>query len=1063
MLLTGHASLDNDDEVTRVSTLRWEDPTITGAGRLPAHAYFFGYDTPEAAATGHRGLSQGFVSLSGECRFRYYDHPARVTTSDLTEIAVVDSVAPAPGWATVSVPHMWQLDGYGDLQYTDEGYPFPIDVPHVPSDNPTGVYQLDVELAPAAAGARRILCLDGVEAYVEVYVNGVEVGWSKGSRLTAELDITAAVREGHNLVVLKVLQFADSTYIEDQDMWWASGVFRDLYVYERPAVHLADYVIRTVLTDGDAAHLTVGLTLSAAASEAPTGDGRPGVRWHVRTLDGMQTLASGEVDAPQGDADIDVVIPGVSWWNPEEPVLYSLDLEVLDAARRPTQHVSARLGFRDLTLRDGLMWLNGSYFAMHGVNRHDHDDRFGRAVGMDRVRRDLELMKRHNINAVRTSHYANDPRFYGMCDEIGLLVVAETDLESHGFANVGDIGRITDDPAWRTAYVDRIERHVLAQRNHPSIVMWSLGNESGDGCNITAMYERCKELDPTRPVHYEEDRDVRDVDVISTMYSRVSQMNDFGEHPHPKPRILCEYGHSMGNGPGGLSEYQQVFDRWDSIQGHFVWEWCDHGLREVTADGREYHRYGGDYGDYPNNANFCIDGLVFPGQQPSPGLTEYAQVISPVTVEAAEGGLLVRNRFYFVSLSDVDLVVTDSVDGVVTSSLTVPAGPVPPRGSAVVEVPEAAQAPGHEVLRTVSVLRRRATRWSGPHAQIGLYQLAVAAGTGVTAATPPAAPVALLPRRGLRVTEGEHTLTVSAASSTWTFDSLTGRMLTWRGAGRDLVVRSPRIQMWKPLIDNHQQEHDALWHPRHLHVMQESTRGVRVERTEGAVTVEVETTLAPPALDLGMRVVYRWELFDDGAARLSLSGTPYGAYSDIVPKIGVDLGMAVDCDQVELYGRGPGENYSDSRASQVVGRYETTVAEMVTPYVVPQDYGNHEDVRWVLHKDRHGRGLVFAAEQSLLSWSAWPYTCEQIDAARHVTDLVADPAALTVNIDHAVLGLGSNSWGSEVLDSHRVRFEEFGYSFLMAPLNAGDVDPNAVARAARSAHPQPAPGTGARP
>ncbi|SDD76959.1 evolved beta-galactosidase subunit alpha [Sanguibacter gelidistatuariae] len=1033
-----------------MSTLRWEDPANTGANRLPGHAYFFGYDTPEAAATGQRGLSQGFTSLSGECRFRYSDHPARVTASDLAERAVTHEGTLAQGWATVSVPHLWQLDGYGDLQYTDEGYPFPIDVPHVPSDNPTGVYQFDVELAPNVVGTERILRLDGVEAYVEVHVNGVEVGWSKGSRLAAEFNITAAARDGHNLVTLKVLQFADSTYIEDQDMWWASGVFRDLYVYERPAVHLADYVIRTALTQDDAAHLTVGLTVTDAASEA----GQPRIGWRVRSLDGAQTLASGETGAPQGEADIDVVIPGVSWWNPEVPTLYRLDLEVHDGAGRPTQHVSARFGFRDLTIRDGLMWLNGSYFAMHGVNRHDHDDRFGRAVGMDRVRRDLELMKRHNINAVRTAHYANDPRFYEMCDEIGLLVVAETDLESHGFANVGEIGRITDDPAWRTTYVDRIERHVLAQRNHPSIVMWSLGNESGDGCNITAMYERCKELDPTRPVHYEEDRDVRDVDVISTMYSRVSQMNDFGEHPHPKPRILCEYGHSMGNGPGGLSEYQQVFDRWDSIQGHFVWEWCDHGLREVTDDGRVYHRYGGDYGDYPNNANFCIDGMVFPGQQASPGLTEYAQVISPVKIEADEGGLLVRNGFYFTTLADIDLVVTDLVDGVVTRSLTVPAGPVPPREHAVVEVPAAAAAPGHEVLRTVVVLRRSATTWSAPHSQIGVYQFAAGPATDASAGSS-VAPVALLPRRPLTVIEADHTLTVSAASSTWTFDTLTGRMLTWRGAGRDLVVRSPKVQMWKPLIDNHQQEYDALWHPRHLQVMQESTRSVRVERAEGTVTVVVETTLAPPVLDFGMRVTYRWELFDDGAARLSLSGAPYGDYRDIVPKIGVDLGMAVDCDQVEFYGRGPGENYSDSQTSQVVGRYATTVAEMVTPYVVPQDYGNHQDVRWAMHKDRHGRGLVFAAQESLLNWSAWPYTSEQIDAARHVTDLVADPAALTVNIDHALLGLGSNSWGSEVLDSYRVRFEEFSYSFIMAPLNAGDMDPNVVVRAARGAHPHP--------
>ena len=276
------------------------------------------------------------------------------------------------------------------------------------------------------------------------------------------------------------------------------------------------------------------------------------------------------------------------------------------------------------------MYLNGSYFKMHGVNRHDHDPERGRAVRMDRVRRDLELMKQHNINAVRTAHYCNDPRFYEMCDEIGLMVLAETDLESHGFANVDDLDRITDDAAWQEAYVDRIERHVLAQRNHASIVMWSLGNESGYGVNIPAMYHRAKELDPFRPVHYEEDRNADYVDVISTMYSRVQQMNDFGEHPHPKPRILCEYAHAMGNGPGGLSEYQEVFNKWDTIQGHFIWEWLDHGLLAKTDDGRDFYKYGGDYGDYPNNSNFCIDGLVFPWQEPSPGLTEYySGVVGP--------------------------------------------------------------------------------------------------------------------------------------------------------------------------------------------------------------------------------------------------------------------------------------------------------------------------------------------------------------------------------------------------------------------------------------------------
>ncbi|MHA6513177.1 glycoside hydrolase family 2 TIM barrel-domain containing protein [Tessaracoccus sp. Z1128] len=1019
--------------------LDWENPALTGRNRMPARAYFFGYATPELAEGRDRRASRGFVDLTGPWRFRLFDHPARVPSS---------FTATEQDWDTVVVPHLWQLDGHGRLQYTDEGYPFPIEPPHVPADTPTGAYQRTVRLSAPALGEQMVLRLDGVESYAEIHVNGEFVGMTKGSRLSAEFDITAHVVDGDNLFAITVLQFSDATYIEDQDMWWASGIFRDLYLVTRPAARLKDFHVRTHKVGDDAE-----VTLTASA------DGASSLTWTI--ADGGVPVAETTL-APGSTAA--VTIRGARFWNPEEPHLYDMLLTVV-GPDGPAEHVPHRLGLAEVTVADGLLRLNGSYFMMHGVNRHDHDDRRGRAVGMDRVRRDLELMKRHNINAVRTAHYPNDPRFYEMCDEIGLMVLAETDLESHGFANVGDLSRITDDPAWETAYVDRIERHVLAQRNHACIIMWSLGNESGYGCNIPAMYRRAKALDPYRPVHYEEDRNAEHVDVISTMYSRVSQMNDFGEHPHPKPRIICEYGHAMGNGPGGLSEYQAVFNRWDSIQGHFVWEWADHGLLAVGEDGQEYHRYGGDFGDYPNNSNFCIDGLVFPWQEPSPGLTEYAAVICPVLVEAVDGGVRVTNRRWFTDLGDIELRVDTWTDGDLTATDVLRVTPIAPGETA--EIPYALPFVGaREAASIATVVTTRATPWCEPGHEIGRYQLAVqGAGAetvpqsgpprsgvsteGATTGTSPRAE-ALDPRGEgpSRVAEAlggptvhadpdHHLLHVDTSTGRLTFDILTADLLSWTSAGRDLVAAPLRVGFWKPLIDNHQQEADELWFPRHLQLMQTSVRDVAWRSDGNDVLLSYRARIAPPVLDFGCHVDIEWRITPDGAATVRAVGTPYGNYRDIVPRIGVTLELPGDLRRVDWFGRGPGENYPDSATANPVGFWSSDVDAMVTPYVVPQDYGNRGDVRWVEVTDGSGQGLRVSrrAGERPFHFSAWPYSCADIDAARHVTDLTRRDT-VTLNLNDQVLGLGSNSWGSEVLDAYRTRFEAFEFEFTLQPVTS---------------------------
>ena len=619
--------------------MKWEDEAALHESRLPPRAYFVGYQDATAACTGQRGLSDEFLSLSGRWRFRFFEHPADVPAGFTGELQA--------DWGLLDVPSLWQTRGHGRLHYTDEGYPFPIDPPFTVSANPTGAYQRTFAVTEDDLRGQVVLRFDGVESYAEIHVNGTYVGMTKGSRLAAEFDVTSRLVPGENLLAVTVLQFSDASYIEDQDMWWASGIFRDAYLLIRPGARLEDLSVVTTVPGDGAAVLGVRVRCTPAVSEVG-----------YRLLDGEGApVAEGTLERSPGGAGGELELRAPRLWSAEDPYLYTLLLSMHDTDGQVAEVVPQRVGVREVTISGARLLVNGSPVVLHGVNRHDHDDHDGRAVGMSRVERDIVLMKQHNINAVRTAHYPNDPRFYELCDRYGLYVLAETDLESHGFANVGDISRVTDDPAWEAAYVDRIERHVAAQRNHASIVMWSLGNESGFGCNIVAMYRRCKELDPTRPVHYEEDRDADVVDVVSTMYSRVSQMNDFGEHPHPKPRILCEYGHAMGNGPGGLAEYQQVIDRWDTIVGHFVWEWCDHGLLTRDAQGREFHAYGGDFGDLPNNANFCIDGLILPDQTPSPGLAQYKQVLSPVAVTMPRPGVLsVTNRYAFAGLSHVDLL-----------------------------------------------------------------------------------------------------------------------------------------------------------------------------------------------------------------------------------------------------------------------------------------------------------------------------------------------------------------------------------------------------------------------
>ncbi|MCM8845249.1 beta-galactosidase subunit alpha [Escherichia coli] len=1009
---------------------RWENIQLTHENRLAPRAYFFSYDSVAQARTFARETSSLFLPLSGQWNFHFFDHPLQVPEAFTSELMA--------DWGHITVPAMWQMEGHGKLQYTDEGFPFPIDVPFVPSDNPTGAYQRIFTLSDGWQGKQTLIKFDGVETYFEVYVNGQYVGFSKGSRLTAEFDISAMVKTGDNLLCVRVMQWADSTYVEDQDMWWSAGIFRDVYLVGKHLAHINDFTVRT---DFDEAYCDATLSCEVVLENLAAS---PVVTTLEYTLfDGERVVHSSAIDhlaiEKLTSASFAFTVEQPQQWSAESPYLYHLVMTLKDANGNVLEVVPQRVGFRDIKVRDGLFWINNRYVMLHGVNRHDNDHRKGRAVGMDRVEKDLQLMKQHNINSVRTAHYPNDPRFYELCDIYGLFVMAETDVESHGFANVGDISRITDDPQWEKVYVERIVRHIHAQKNHPSIIIWSLGNESGYGCNIRAMYHAAKALDDTRLVHYEEDRDAEVVDIISTMYTRVPLMNEFGEYPHPKPRIICEYAHAMGNGPGGLTEYQNVFYKHDCIQGHYVWEWCDHGIQAQDDHGNVWYKFGGDYGDYPNNYNFCLDGLIYSDQTPGPGLKEYKQVIAPVKIHARDltrGELKVENKLWFTTLDDYTLHAEVRAEGETLATQQIKLRDVAPNSEAPLQI-TLPQLDAREAFLNITVTKDSRTRYSEAGHPIATYQFPLKENT--------AQPVPFAPNnaRPLTLEDDRLSCTVRGYNFAITFSKMSGKPTSWQVNGESLLTREPKINFFKPMIDNHKQEYEGLWQPNHLQIMQEHLRDFAVEQSDGEVLIISRTVIAPPVFDFGMRCTYIWRIAADGQVNVALSGERYGDYPHIIPCIGFTMGINGEYDQVAYYGRGPGENYADSQQANIIDIWRSTVDAMFENYPFPQNNGNRQHVRWTALTNRHGNGLLVVPQRPI-NFSAWHYTQENIHAAQHCNELQRSDD-ITLNLDHQLLGLGSNSWGSEVLDSWRVWFRDFSYGFTLLPVSGGEATAQSLA------------------
>ncbi|MEV6481892.1 glycoside hydrolase family 2 TIM barrel-domain containing protein [Streptomyces sp. NPDC051576] len=921
------------------------------------------------------------LSLNGNWRFRL-----RPTAAD-----------PAPGfdadwenWDEIPVPGHWQLHGHGSPAYTNVRYPFPVDPPHVPDENPTGEYRRAFDLPEhwlwPEQGARTLLRFEGVDSCFRVWLNGELLGHAAGSRLAHEFEVGRLLRPGRNTVAVRVHQWSAGSYLEDQDMWWLSGIFRDVTLLARPRASLDDHFVH-------------------AGYEHATGTGVLRVETSTPAVLSVPELGLHRVD-PAGPHRV----PGIQPWSAEEPRLYDAVLST------PGETVDLRIGFRSIAVEDGLLRVNGRRIVFRGVNRHEWHPEQGRALDRATMLRDVLLMKRHNINAVRTSHYPPHPDFLDLCDQYGLWVIDECDLETHGFEEVGWRGNPTDDPIWQEACLDRIERTVERDKNHPSILLWSLGNESGTGQNLEAMAAWCHTRDPERPVHYEGDWDSPYVDVYSRMYASHEEVEAIGRraeapastperdaHRRALPFIQCEYAHAMGNGPGGLTEYQDLFERYERLQGGFVWEWIDHGIPRHAPDGTLYHAYGGDFGEPLHDGNFIADGLLFPDRTPSPGLVEYQKVIAPVRITAGRPGTVrIDNRYDFRSLAHLAFTWTVEQEGIPVAHGTLA---VPETATGEYAEPALPQLPDTvgESWLTVRAVLAGDQPWAEAGHEVAWGQLPV---TGRTPAVPDSTPgpAPARPRRG----------GTAVALGPGRFDPASGLLLRLG----ELPVDGPRLDIWRAPTDNDRGGQELAvaraWLAAGLDRMRHRT--VAAEPEDGAYVVR--TRVAPAATDLALLATYRWSGAEE-SLRLDLSVETEGDWGGLtLPRLGLRMTVPAVLDQVAWFGLGPGESYRDSRQAARIGRFALDVDALQTPYVMPQENGNRSDARWATFTDTSGHGLRVEGWPGF-DFTARRWTAEDLDAARHTTDLKPrDRLYLTLDLAHQ--GIGSGSCGPAALPQHKL-------------------------------------------
>ncbi|QIW97982.1 hypothetical protein AMS68_003500 [Peltaster fructicola] len=991
---------------------------------LPPRANFHLYDSEKDCLSRDISKSRA-VCLSGKWRFR-------LTTSPLDAIEGFElNSHDSSQWSTVDVPGMWQLQGHGrGPHYTNIQYPFHVDPPFPPyRENETGHYIRSFTVPKEYANDQLRLRFEGVDSAFHVWVNGRKVGYSQGARNPSEFDITDYIhKSGENTLAVKVYQFCNGSYIEDQDQWWLSGIFRDVYLLAFPKdLRFEDFTIDTYL---DHHYKDARLKIHADITGA-------GVV-HVKLLDSdYNELVDGAMVAGPGpgrqavDFSFDIINPHK--WTAETPYLYHLVLSI--DGELFTGH---RVGFRQVEVKDGLLKINGQRVVFKGANRHEHHPLHGRAVPYEFMKQDLILMKAHNLNAIRTCHQPSDPRMYDLADELGLYVMDEADLECHGFGYLPDAHKYSsDNPEWKDSYVDRAQQLVYRDRLHPSVVIWSLGNEAFYGENHTEMVKWIKSVDLTRPIHYEPDYNADHVDIYSKMYTSPEEIVKFVESKsQDKPLVLCEFIHAMGTGPGAIKEYIEAFYSHPALQGGWVWEWANHGLLTQDEHGNRFYGYGGDFGDEPNDGNFVMDGVLNSDHTPNSGLIEYKKCVEPVQVSTVgERGVKITNRRDFATLDDLvchwRLVSEDGRDasrGIVELPKGIKAGE-----TAELRLPQLRHGGNNEAMIELSFRLKERAAWAP-------------AGYEVAWGEVPLSPVGQVVKPSTQADGGidfkqvGSQFIVTSKQNVWIVDLAIGALSSWKKQGVEMIAQPLEPSFYRAPTDNDSPQDGWDWRDRRLQYANVQTRGSKWAKEDDRVVVELRQKFGPAVIAWYIDLETRYTFKSDGSVEVFVKGTPGG--NDLprtLPRIGVTLGLPADYQTVQWFGRGPGESYKDMKTSQRVGVHGVSrIDQLWTAPDYPQECSNRTDTRWV-RLASHERSLTaqffkpeLTTQRHLFDFQASHFDVKDIDAAKHPFELEKkrkDWVVLRLDADHH--GLGTASCGPKTLDKYALKTEQFEFGILL--------------------------------
>lgn len=1002
----------------------YKDFNVLGMNRLKES--FFIEEDQIKLASGRPAIQ----SLSGKWQFFYSQYPE--TVHDTFYQVDYDTSA----WDEMQVPAHWQLNGYGEPHYTNVAYPFAVRPPIIPSENPTGLYKRTFNY-DSVTDEMVYLRFEGVDSAFYVWVNGQFVGYGTGSRTASSFDVTDVIQSGANQIAVKVHQFNAQTYLEDQDMWWLSGIFRDVKLVRRPQNHLEDLFVQATL---DSDYKEGVLRIESAFNSDQ-------VSLDYTLYNNQQEIVYTRTDIT--DRNVVAQIENIAPWTAEMPNLYTLVVQVKDHNRELLETVTQRVGFRTVEIREGLLLINGQRVLFKGVNRHEHDWERGRINSLQTMKDDLMLMKRHNINAVRTAHYPSDPRFYALCDELGLYVIDEADIETHGMQHTLGWNKLTNDPAWEAAYVERAKRMVERDKNHPSIIMWSLGNESGYGVNHEAMAHWIRQRDPSRLLHNESESfgllqeteyepvKLNDTsDVYSSMYTSHASLEKLGKQSDlAQPHLLCEFVHAMGNGPGGLKEYMDLFYRYPRLQGGFVWEWIDHGLRQETANGEEYIAFGGDFSHEQHDGNFVCDGLLFADRQPSPALSEFKAAAQPLKVTRnANGRFLLENRYDFSDLAHLVADYTITYQGELLQSGLIELPHIEP--GKIRELPlsiDEEELPEKSFL-TIQFKLKEAVEWAERGHEVAFCQFRV--GQKSQPHPQSALTVNRQKNEALLVQQTMGQLRVTGEDFDILFNTHTGWLDSLSYRGEEVIAQGPRFNVWRAMTDNDQLplmkgsgRIGDYWQEKQVHLMEGTLLNIDYQQTDEGVIIEAKHMQAPLGQSWGLDLTTRYTIDADGRIGIDIAGEPFGQNgSESLPKLGMQLYLPDQYETVTWDGLGPAENYPDSQLAARHGRFTRTIDELWTPYAHPQENGNHMGVSQVTLTNQSNFGLKIVGEE--LNFSAHYYTTRMIDRALHPYELVKQPQ-IELNIDYQQYGLGTNSCGPATQEQYKLKVEPFHYTFTL--------------------------------